>query len=77
MKELSRKELARYDGEDGKPAYIAYRGLVYDVTDSFLWRAGRHQVLHEAGKDLTEELEDAPHGPDLLDRVPLIGKLTP
>lgn len=55
------------------PAYIAFKGKVYDVSHSFLWRKGTHQVLHEAGKDLTRELEEAPHGPELLERVPIIG----
>jgi predicted heme/steroid binding protein len=60
---------------DGAPAYIAYRGKVYDVSGSFLWMGGRHQVLHDAGVDLTEALESAPHGEDLLGRVPIIGIL--
>ena len=75
MKEFSRKGLSKYNGKDGIPAYIAYRGIVYDVTNSFLWKNGKHQVLHEAGKDLTAELDDAPHGPDLLKGVPTIGTL--
>jgi hypothetical protein len=41
-------------------------GKVYDVTDSFLWKAGRHQVFHDAGKNLTAELTETPHGADLL-----------
>jgi predicted heme/steroid binding protein len=75
MKEFSGKELSKYNGKDGKPAYIAYQGFVYDVTNSFLWRNGKHQVLHQVGRDLTAELDDAPHGPDLLDRVQRIGVL--
>jgi predicted heme/steroid binding protein len=75
VKELSPEELSRYTGKDGNLAYIAYRGIVYDVTESFLWKNGKHQVLHEAGRDLTEELDDAPHGPNLLERVPVVGKL--
>jgi predicted heme/steroid binding protein len=75
MEQYSLKELSRFDGRDGRAAYIAYRGNIYDVTDSFLWKGGRHQVLHDAGKDLTEELEKAPHGEDLLQRVPIIGRL--
>jgi predicted heme/steroid binding protein len=75
MKEFSKHELERYNGKDGKPAYIAYNGKVYDVTNSFLWKNVNHQVLHEAGKDLTEELDEAPHGPDLLARAPSIGIL--
>ena len=75
MKQYSLKELSRFDGRAGRDAYIAYRGNIYDVTGSFLWKGGRHQVLHDAGKDLTEELENAPHGADLLERVPVIGRL--
>jgi predicted heme/steroid binding protein len=72
---FTKDELARCDGKDGAPAYIAYRGKVYDVSASFLWVGGRHQVLHDAGVDLTEALESAPHGKDLLGRVPVIGIL--
>lgn len=71
------EELARFDGRDGRPAYLAYAGKVYDVTDSFLWRGGRHQVLHRAGQDLTEALGQAPHGPELLERFPVVGILKP
>ena len=75
MKQFSEEELSLYDGRDGRPAYIAYEGKVYDVTTSFLWKGGRHQVLHYAGRDLTKELENAPHGSDLLERVPVVGIL--
>ena len=75
MKEFFEDELQNYDGKNGKPAYIAYKGKVYDVSKSFLWRRGKHQVLHDAGKDLTEELSHAPHGEGMLERVPVIGML--
>lgn len=75
MRQFTEEELARYNGKDGVPAYIAYKGKVYDVTHSFLWRKGRHQVLHEGGEDLTDCLEQAPHGADLLERAPTIGIL--
>ncbi|MBC7098314.1 cytochrome B5 [Candidatus Bipolaricaulota bacterium] len=77
MREFSLEELARFDGRDGRPAYLAYAGKVYDVTDSFLWRGGRHQALHRAGQDLTEALGQAPHGPELLERFPVVGILKP
>ena len=72
MKEFSGKGLSKYNGKNGMPAYIAYRGVVYDVTNSFLWKNGKHQVFHKAGRDLTAELDEAPHGSDLLERVPTI-----
>ncbi len=75
MWRLTKEELAQYDGKDGAPAYIAYKGKVYDVSHSFLWQKGRHQVLHTAGIDLTTELDAAPHSADLLQKFPLIGML--
>ena len=75
QRKFTREELAKNNGLDDTPVYIAYDEKVYDVTGSFLWQKGKHQVTHFAGKDLTEELSDAPHGPDLLDRYPVIGIL--
>jgi len=72
MRGFTRKELAQYNGKDGASAFIAYEGKVYDVSRSFLWQDGRHQVLHTAGLDLTADLDQAPHGADLLERFPVI-----
>jgi len=73
MKEYSKEELARYNGKNGNPAYVAYKGKVYDVSASFLWKDGTHQVLHSAGVDLTDALEQAPHDGDLLGKFPVVG----
>jgi len=75
VKEFTEEELARYNGKNGAPAYIAYKGKVYDVSDSFLWRNGSHQVLHNAGADLTEAIEQAPHSADVLKKFPMVGAL--
>jgi predicted heme/steroid binding protein len=75
-KQFTVEELKQYDGKDGKPAYIAYKGKVYDVSDDFLWVEGDHQGEHTAGVDLTEEMSRAPHLEDVLERVKLIGVLT-
>jgi predicted heme/steroid binding protein len=77
VKSFTREELAKYTGENGTAAYVALKGKVYDVTECFLWRGGRHQVLHRAGRDLTDELAGAPHGEELLERAVLIGTLEP
>jgi len=73
MKKFSREELPKYNGQNGTPAYIACNGKVYDVSGSFLWRNGNHQVRHQAGCDLTDCLKQAPHGDDMLERIPVIG----
>lgn len=75
MKTYTRAQLARCDGKKGRPACIAYGGKVYDVSESFLWKGGRHMAMHEAGRDLTEAIDEAPHGADLLERVPVVGVL--
>ena len=74
MRIFTEEELKRYDGTGGI-AYIAYRHKVYDVSSSYHWREGVHHVTHRAGYDLTEALEKAPHGSDLLDKFPVVGEL--
>ena len=75
MRTFTREELSRYNGKNGTPAYIAFKGKVYDVSGSFLWRDGSHQVMHHAGEDLTDSLDQAPHGAELLERFPIVGTL--
>jgi predicted heme/steroid binding protein len=74
MRIFTEEELKKYDGTDGL-AYVAYEGKVYDVSQSFLWKKDVHQVMHHAGRDLTEALKQAPHGPDMLHKFPIVGEL--
>lgn len=74
-KKFTLNELKQYDGRDGRPAYVAYKSTVYDVTDSPLWMNGDHQGLHEAGKDLTAEIDEAPHGEETLTNMKKVGVL--
>ena len=41
--------------------YVAFEGVVYDVTDCPKWRRGIHENQHWPGQDLTAELAAAPH----------------
>ena len=75
MKVFTEEELKKYDGRNGNAAYVAYRGKVYDVSQSFHWKMGVHQVMHKAGCDLTEALKRAPHNADLLEKFPIVGEL--
>ena len=70
-------ELRQYDGTKGRPVYIACGGIVYDVSDAPLWRAGMHQELHYAGLDLTRSLRKAPHDGRVFERkyVHAVGRL--
>ena len=73
MKEFDAEELAGYNGENGNPVYVAYEGNVYDVSDSKLWSNGMHMRRHHAGRDLTTDIQAAPHEPDVLERYPKVG----
>jgi predicted heme/steroid binding protein len=75
-KKITFQELKENNGKNGKPAYIVYQGKVYDVSDSAMWIDGEHMGLHQAGKDLTEELEMAPHRDENLKNVKFVGDLT-
>ena len=77
LEEFTLAKLADHNGRGGNRAYIAYQGKVYDVTDCGYWTDGDHMGAHQAGGDLTDELAAAPHGPDHLDNVKLVGTLTP
>ncbi|MFZ2095813.1 MAG: cytochrome b5 domain-containing protein [Anaerolineales bacterium] len=77
MRVFTLEELSNYNGRDGSPAYIAYRGLVYDVSDSYFFRNGRHWVRHSAGCDLSEEISNAPHDDSLLQNFSVVGTLSP
>lgn len=69
------EELKKYDGKEGRRAYIAYKGKVYDVSESPLWKEGEHENMHEAGTDLTEALANAPHGDEVLKKFSIVGEL--
>jgi predicted heme/steroid binding protein/uncharacterized membrane protein len=67
--------LCQFDGREGRPAYIAYKGIIYDVTTSRLWKNGSHVMKHAAGNDLTNILKTAPHGEDKILAMPQVGRL--
>lgn len=73
--DLTPDGLLHYDGKDLRAAYVAYKGIVYDVTKSKLWKDGAHLKKHLAGHDLTDALKTAPHGEEKIVSMPRIGKV--
>jgi len=73
MKSFTKEELSRFDGRDGRPAYVAYSGRVFDVSVSDLFTDGEH-LGHELGMDLTSEMDNAPHDDDVLEGFPVVGE---
>jgi len=74
IKEFTRRELALRNGQEKEEVWIAYKGKIYDVTRSKLWRTGNHYE-HWAGQDLTDELADAPHNENVFDKFDVVGIL--
>jgi predicted heme/steroid binding protein len=74
-KQITEEELRKCDGQEGRPAWVAYRGQVYDVSASQRWRGGMHMKRHQVGNDLTSEFAAAPHDESVLQRMPVVGRL--
>ncbi|WP_164110781.1 MULTISPECIES: cytochrome b5 domain-containing protein [Sphingobacterium] len=70
----TKTQLALRNGQDKPDIWIAYQGMIYDVTSSRLWKKGMHYE-HWAGQDLTEELNDAPHSESVFEKFQKVGKL--
>ena len=71
---VTRSQLALRNGQDKPEVWVSYRGVVYDVSRSRLWRDGKHYE-HWAGQDLTDELADAPHTENVFDKFKAVARL--
>ncbi len=74
LPEYTISQLALRNGQDKEEIWCAYRGFIYDVKKSRLWRNGQHYE-HWAGQDLTTELKDAPHTDKVFDKFEAVGIL--
>ncbi|MDP5172350.1 MAG: cytochrome b5 [Bacteroidia bacterium] len=70
----TKNQLALRNGQDREEIWVAYKGIIYDVSHSRHWRNGIH-YRHWAGQDLTPELADAPHGDYVFKPLTAIGRL--
>ncbi|MBS4073372.1 cytochrome b5 domain-containing protein [Algoriphagus aquatilis] len=74
MRVYTKQQLALRNGQDRPEIWVAFRGIIYDVGSSRLWKNGKHYE-HWAGQDLTEELADAPHTEKVFEKFTAIGQL--
>ncbi len=74
---ITEGQIRRSNGDRGAPKWIAYKGVVYDVSECARWRKEMHENLHFPGQDLTSELPDAPHGDEVFKHpsVKIVGRL--
>ncbi len=73
--DMTSEQLALCDGLEGRPACFAFKGKVYDASQSPMWKKGQHMQRHSAGGDLSVALGQAPHGEDRIMRLPEVGAL--
>jgi len=74
LPQYTRAQLALRNGQDRPEIWVAYNNNIYDVSESRLWRNGKHYE-HWAGQDLTPELQDAPHTTIVFEKFKIIGIL--
>jgi len=72
VKTFTAATLAKYNGQNGNPAYIAVNGKVYDVSNTQGWSNGSHQG-YPSGKDYSKEIKNSPHGTSVLAGLAIIG----
>lgn len=72
--QYSRGQLALRNGQDMEEVWVAFKGVIYDVTKSRYWKLGHHYE-HWAGQDLTDEFKDAPHTTHVFENLQIVGEL--
>ncbi|MCX7922255.1 MAG: hypothetical protein N3B21_09635 [Clostridia bacterium] len=70
--------MAKYNGKNGQPCYVALNGVVYDLTNMKGWKKGSHGHGILGGKDWTatfNKLAPKSHrSPEFLKKIPVVGK---
>jgi len=72
-KTFNTAELAKYNGKNGQPSYLAISGVVYDVSSKFI--NGAHNGC-SAGRDVTNAFY-AVHIKAIVKGFPVVGNFTP
>ena len=72
------EELAQYDGKDDNQCLVAVDGDVYLIEGFALWQMGEHLPSGgraRCGLDLTEVIDESPHGRSKLQLLKKVGTL--
>ena len=72
---MTKDDLAKNNGQDDAPTYVAVDGKVYDVSESKMWKKGKHMNRHNAGADLSTDIKAAPHGMEVFEKFTMVGSL--
>lgn len=69
-------ELSYFDGSQGRPAYVAVNGKVYDVSNVGAWAGGTHFAGLRAGNDLSGQFGSCHRGmAAMLEQLPVVGTM--
>lgn len=71
-KEFTLDELTGYNGKNGKPAYIAIEGIVYDISNEAVFKELKNIEII-AGKDLTEQFNFYHRINQGINKIPRVG----
>ena len=75
MRSFTHNELAQYNGQEGRPAYIGVRRNVYDVSEVPEWK-GAEIHGNVFGHDLSDvTYQQAAKKCSPVSKLPIIGKL--
>ncbi|MGB8452404.1 MAG: cytochrome b5 domain-containing protein [Anaerocolumna sp.] len=75
MRNFTLEELSYFDGKEGRLAYVAVNGNVYDLSEKVRWAGGTHFCLF-AGNDLTAQFVGCHLGlTSMLEQLSLVGIL--
>jgi predicted heme/steroid binding protein len=77
LSQFTIEQLAKFNGKNGNPAYVAVDSVVYDVTKVKAWKNGEHKRGLKAGNDLSQQILKSPHGKKVLKNLPVVGRLVP
>ncbi len=72
------EQLAEYNGQEGTDCLVAVDGEVYLIEGFALWQMGEHVPSGgraRCGLDLTEVIDESPHGRSKLDLLRKVGNL--
>lgn len=75
---ISLDQLAQKNGVNGNDCYVAIDTRVYLVKGVASWEMGRHTPADSSvtcGKNLTQALQESPHGAKVLRKLPVVGTL--
>ncbi len=71
---LDVSNLERFDKlEKCDRVLVSVGGLVFDLSESQMWKNGKHIGKHEAWRDLTNDIKESPHGIGVLMKYRPVG----